>query len=115
LEGIQKAGERAASLTRQLLAFSRKQMLTPQILDLNEVVANVERMLRRLIGEDIYLAVAGVSDLGRVRADPGQIEQVILNLAVNARNAMPAGGELTVETANVDLDGPMRGRDGDIA
>jgi len=101
---IKKAGDRAASLTRQLLAFSRKQVLAPQVLDLNRIVANTDKMLTRLIGEDIELVAVAYPDLGRVKADPGQIEQVIMNLAVNARDAMPQGGRLTIETANVDLD-----------
>ncbi len=102
---IKKAGEGAASLTRQLLAFSRKQVLAPQVLDLNRVVANTNRMLTRLIGEDIELVTICRPDLGRVKADPGQIEQVMMNLAVNARDAMPQGGRITIETANVDLEG----------
>jgi len=105
IDEIKKAGDRAAALTRQLLAFSRQQVLEPQVLDLNAVVANLEKMLRRLIGEDIELEAVLGPELGRVKADPGQIEQIIMNLAVNSRDAMPKGGKLTIETANVDLDG----------
>ena len=83
------AAKRAADLTRQLLAFSRKQVLEPQVLDLNGIVTGIEKMLRRLLGEDIGIAVSLAPDLGRVEADPGQLEQVIMNLAVNARDAMP--------------------------
>jgi PAS domain S-box-containing protein len=101
---VQKAGERAAKLTAQLLAFSRNQVLQPELLNLNEVVANIEKMLRRLIGENINLETALQADLGQVKADPSQLEQVILNLAVNARDAMPEGGELAIKTANVELD-----------
>ena len=101
---IQDAGLRAASLTRQLLAFSRKQALQPEVLDLNAVVRNLEKMLRRLIGEDILFQTALADDLEHVRADPGQLEQVIMNLVVNARDAMPQGGTLTLATHNVRLD-----------
>ena len=101
---ISSAAERATSLTRQLLAFSRKQMLAPKVLDLNDVVTENLRMLTRLIGEDIDLVMIPGSELVPVKVDPGQIEQVILNLAVNARDAMPQGGKLTIETANITLD-----------
>jgi len=104
IDEIRKAGERAAALTRQLLAFSRKQILEPRILDLNSAVANTEKLLRRLIGEDVDLVTLMASDLKPVKADPGQIEQVIINLAINARDAMPKGGKLTIETANVEVD-----------
>jgi PAS domain S-box-containing protein len=98
------AGRRAADLTRQLLAFSRQQVLEPLRIDLNEHVGNLEKMLRRLIGEDIDLRFEADPRLARVKVDPGQVEQVILNLVVNARDAMPKGGHLTIETANVELD-----------
>ena len=104
LAAIRDAGERATLLTRQLLAFSRKQVLEPRVLDLNEVVADSERMLRRLIGEDITLATIRDPAIAPVRVDRGQIEQVVLNLCLNARDAMPRGGRLAIETATVDLD-----------
>jgi PAS domain S-box-containing protein len=104
LEEIRKAAQRAAALTRQLLAFSRKQVLEPRALDVNLLVDNMDKMLRPLLGENIQLRAVPAPKLHAVRADPNQIEQVILNLAVNARDAMPKGGKLTIETANVDLD-----------
>ncbi len=104
IDAIRKAGEIAAGLTRQLLAFSRRQVLQPKSIKLNEVIANIEDMVRRLIGEDIELRTLLEEEPWDVRADPGQIEQVILNLVVNSRDAMAQGGTLTIETKNVDLD-----------
>jgi PAS domain S-box-containing protein len=111
LTEIKRAAERASGLTRQLLAFSRKQVLQPRVLDLNvEVIPGLEKMLRRLIGEDIELVTALDERTGLVNADPGQVEQVIVNLAVNARDAMPAGGRIRIETTNVDLQADDDGR-----
>ncbi len=101
---ILKAGERAAGLTHQLLAFSRKQILQPKVLNLNDIVTNTEKMLRRLIGEDIDLLTTTDPQLGQVKIDPGQMEQIIVNLVINARDAMPQGGKIILETANVELD-----------
>ena len=101
---IRKASDSASSLTRQLLAFSRMQVFQPRVIDLNGIVANVRKMLGRLIGENIELVTVPGENLGRVKADPGQMEQVLLNLVVNARDAMPDGGKITVETSNVELD-----------
>jgi PAS domain S-box-containing protein len=104
IDEIQKAAECAASLTRQLLAFSRRQVMEMKVLDLNTLLRDLEKMLRRVIGENIEMVIQLIGDLGRVRADVGQIEQVIMNLVVNAKDAMPSGGKLTIETANVELD-----------
>ena len=104
LEEVRRAGERAAALIRQLLAFSRKQVLQPRVVDLNELVQAMRRMLQRLVGENVELELRCAPRLGRVRVDPAQIEQVVMNLVVNARDAMPTGGKLTIETANVELD-----------
>ena len=104
IEEINKASDRASDLTQQLLAFSRRQILEMKVLDLNALLPGVEMMLRRVIGEDIELVTRLAEDLGRVKSDRGQIEQVIMNLAVNARDAMPDGGKLTIETANAELD-----------
>jgi CheY-like chemotaxis protein len=104
---IEKAVSRAESLTGQLLAFSRKQVLQPKVLDINQVIAGMEKMLRRLIGEDILMVTNLDRGTGFIKADPGQMEQVVLNLAVNARDAMPGGGKLTVETGNARFDKPF--------
>ena len=103
-EEILRAGNRAASLTSQLLAFSRRQMIQPQVLDLNRLISNLEKMLRPLIGEHIQLNIVLSPELGQIEADPAQIEQILLNLAANARDAMPQGGQLTIEAANAELD-----------
>lgn len=110
LEEIRKAAERAAALTSQLLSFSRRQILAPRVLDLNRVVGEMDPMLRRLIGEDIVLESSLAPGLGMTMADPHHVEQVLVNLVVNARDAMPEGGHLTLETANVDLDEEYVGR-----
>jgi len=111
IEEVKAAGDRAASLTRQLLAFSRKQALLPQVLSLNTIVANMQKMLRRLIGEDIALTVHLAQPLDNVLADPGQIEQVIMNLVVNARDAMPHGGQLVIETCSPETKEAHKKRD----
>jgi signal transduction histidine kinase/CheY-like chemotaxis protein len=108
LDAVHKAGEKAASLTRQLLAFSRRQLMQPKVLDLNSIVRELDKMLRRLIGEDVELSTHLAPDLGCVKVDPSQIEQVIMNLVVNARDAMPKGGKLRIATANAEWD-PTRG------
>jgi PAS domain S-box-containing protein len=110
---IRNAGQRAADLTRQLLAFSRQQVLQPKIVDLSEITSGLEKMLRRVIGDDIELGAICTPDLGKIMVDPGQMEQVIMNLSVNARDAMPDGGKLTIETCDVILDaGYASGHDG---
>ena len=103
VEQIKKAGERASSLTRQLLAFSRQQVLQMKVLDCNALVSDMEKMLNRIIGEDVELSKALSAEAGHIKADPGQIEQVLLNLVVNAKDAMPKGGKITIETSNVEL------------
>jgi CheY-like chemotaxis protein len=113
VDQIRRAADRAASLTQQLLAFSRKQVLQPRVLDLNETVSSVQKMLTRVIGEDIEL-IANLSAMPMtVRADPGQLEQVLMNLAVNARDAMPQGGKITMETSQVMIE-PEEARDPDL-
>jgi len=114
LEEIGKAGQRATRLTQQLVAFGRKQILQPQVMDLNSIVSNMDKMLRRLIGDDIELVTILGNRLGRVKADPGQIEQVIVNLVLNARDAMPKGGRITIETANAKLDASVTWKHRDI-
>jgi signal transduction histidine kinase len=104
IEEIERASDRAAALTHQLLAFSRRQIMEMHVLDLNQILQRVDKMLRRVIGEDIKLVTFLSESIGKVKTDPGQIEQVIINLAVNARDAMPDGGNLIIETANVELD-----------
>jgi len=104
VDEVRKAALRAADLTRQLLAFSRQQVIAPKVLNPNDVVGGMDKMLRRLLGEDVELRAALASDLGVVKVDPSQLEQVVLNLAVNARDAMPDGGTLTIETQNIELD-----------
>jgi signal transduction histidine kinase len=104
VEEVRAAGGRASELTKQLLAMSRQQVLQPRVLDINVVLAGMQRMLGRLLGEDLELTVLPEHAIGRVLADPGQIEQVVMNLAVNARDAMKDGGKLTIETSNVEFD-----------
>jgi CheY-like chemotaxis protein len=108
-EEVQRSAERAAALTRQLLAFSRKQVLQPRVIDLNVAVVDLEKMLRRLIGEDVTLQTLPAAPQARIKADLGQIEQVIMNLAVNARDAMPNGGSITIKTAETTFDGSHAG------
>jgi len=115
LQGIQKTTERAAALTRQLLAFARQQITQPRFIDLNESIMNMNRLLRRLIGADIELVTLPGESLGWVKIDPSQIEQVLVNLVVNARDAMPNGGKLTIETANVELDEEYTSRHAEVA
>jgi CheY-like chemotaxis protein len=104
VEATRNAAERATALTMQLLAFSRKQVIEPAVIDINSSVTEIQKMLHRVIGEDIELAIRLQPDLGYVKADPGQLSQVLMNLAVNSRDAMPSGGKLAIETANVELD-----------
>jgi two-component system cell cycle sensor histidine kinase/response regulator CckA len=110
LEEIRRAADRSRELTRQLLAFSRKQILEPKVLDLNQTLLGMEKMLRRLLGEGVELSLLTHTRVGKIKADPSQLEQVVMNLAVNARDAMPKGGRLTVETSDVEL-GPEYARE----
>ena len=112
IEEMKRAGERAAALTQQLLAFSRQQILQPRVIDLNQVVNGLENMLRRLLSDSVNLTLHTSHTLGQTLADPGQIEQVIMNLVINARDAMPMGGNLLLETANVDLDAAVAAANG---
>ncbi len=114
IEGIRKTANRAANLTRQLLAFSRRQILQPKVVDLNEIVLNMDKLLQRLIGEHIDLIAVTGKDLWFIEADPGQLEQVIMNLAVNARDAMPSGGELVIETCNLTVDESCAAKSPDV-
>jgi signal transduction histidine kinase len=114
LEEIKRAAERARELTRQLLAFSRKQILEPKILDLNQTLLGMEKMLGRLLGEGIELGLLTHTPIGRIKADPSQVEQVVMNLAVNARDAMPNGGRLTIETSDVELDAHYAGEHSEV-
>jgi two-component system, cell cycle sensor histidine kinase and response regulator CckA len=114
MEEIRRAGRRATGLTRQLLAFSRQQVLEPRIIDLSEIVGTMKAMLSRLLGEDVDLTVLSLHPVGRVLVDPSQIEQVVMNLAVNARDAMPDGGKLTIETSNVNIDEACIGKPADV-
>jgi PAS domain S-box-containing protein len=114
VEEIRKAGERSAELTRQLLAFSRRQILQPKVLNLNEVIEDTTSLVQRLIGEDIQVSTQLRSDLWNIQADPGQLSQVLMNLAINSRDAMPEGGSLLIETSNIVLDGDYAGRHIDV-
>jgi len=109
IDEVNRACDRAAGLTRQILAFSRKQVLKPKVLDLNTILAEMKRMMRPLIGEDVELVIELCPELGRVKADSGQIEQILANLAINARDAMPSGGELSIKTSNIVLDDEIAG------
>jgi PAS domain S-box-containing protein len=115
IEQVMRAADRAAGLTHQLLSFARREVVQPQVLDLNETVASVEQLLRRTLGEHVELMTVPASDLCLVLADPGQIEQVVVNLAVNARDAMPGGGKLTIETANTEVDQAYTGGQAGLA